>query len=106
MSDDASKKVPNARMIIITMPDGSTWGVPALVVAKDRAEHYREDGYNEERDFALSESGESELMDWAAGNMNWDDVKEHAFRIKPRPDLTDDDFQEGWVNGEKEVRRD
>jgi len=41
-----------------------------------------------------------EVEDWAANNMNWSDVADVAFLLA-KPDAPD--YQEGWVNGEKEV---
>jgi len=90
-----------AEAILVTMPDGSTWQVPARLVAEDRARHYQDEGdFEGEVDFALGD--EYTLLDWAAGNMNWSDVEAHAVRVRTR-ELTDDDKQEAWVNGPKEV---
>jgi DNA (cytosine-5)-methyltransferase 1 len=42
-----------------------------------------------------------DIIDWAAGNMNWDDVKDVAVEV---PHLHEKvDYQEGWVNGEKDI---
>lgn len=90
----------------VTMPDGSVWAVPAQVVAENRARFYADEqptsapdhGYAEELAYTLSDN--VELIDWAETNMNWDDVKDHA-RQAEEPDPVD--YQEGWVNGEKEV---
>jgi len=35
--------------------------------------------------------------------MDWDDVKAWATKVEEEPDV---DYQEGWVNGEKEVVND
>ncbi|KKN60230.1 hypothetical protein LCGC14_0534290 [marine sediment metagenome] len=88
----------------VTMPDGSTWHVPADLIANDRAHYYatKENGqetYDEEYKFTLEDN--TELIDWAINNMNWADVKEFAFLV-PRLKV-DVDYQEGWVNGEHEV---
>lgn len=87
----------------ITMPDGSVWGVPAVLIADNRARYYAEKDadttYDEEMAFLLGD--DFELEDWAANNMNWEDVAEHAYQVKPAPATVD--YQEGWVNGEKEV---
>lgn len=89
----ASKK-----LLAITTTDGSIWGVPAEIVAHNRADHYREDGYQEEFDYTLNDR--HELIDWAANNMNWEDVSKYAVKMsEPEPP----DFQESWMNGEKEV---
>lgn len=87
------------KYIRITMPDGSLWDVPADIVADNRAEYYKEDGYDDEFQYAMED--DSILFDWAAGNMNWDDVKEYATQFFP-PD-TEANFQEGWVNGDKKT---
>ena len=85
----------------VTMPDNSKWDVPARLIAHDRAKYYAEKGesYQEEYDYVIND--DSELIDWAAGNMNWSDVKDMAMKIElPEPKV---DYQEGWVNGEKEI---
>jgi len=86
------------------MPDGSKWDVPADIIAENRAKYYEEkegsDAYCEEFKIAMEEKEGLEIIDWAAGNMNWDDVKHLAMRVE---DAAECDFQEGWVNGEKEI---
>jgi len=82
------------KFLRVTMPDGSRWDVPAQVVVDDYRRHY---GGTE------PEPDDYELKDWAAGNMDWADVVEHARKIADGPALDAHDFQEGWVNGEKEV---
>jgi hypothetical protein len=85
------------------MPDGSKWDVPAHVVADNRAKYYakydEDANYQEEYDYTYNDN--SELLDWAANNMNWDDVSHLAKRVALPPQ--DVDYQEGWVNGEKEI---
>lgn len=96
----------------IEMPDRSVWAVPAEVIAKNRAAFYaeRETGetsspeyqaeFNGELTFALSEAGHYALTDWAVGDMNWEDVAEHAKQAKPAPAV---DLEEGWMGGSKWV---
>jgi hypothetical protein len=56
-----------AEAILITMPDGSTWQVPAKFVAEHRARHYEDEGdFAGEVDFALTD--EYALLDWAGNN--------------------------------------
>lgn len=91
----------------VSMPDGSRWSVPVEIIARDRAAYYapREFDGDIERSLTedtipLFESDDYEIKDWAANNMNWKDVKAHAVCVKaPSPP----DFQEGWINGDKEV---
>lgn len=88
----------------VKMPDGAWWEVPARIVADDRASYYagKEDPghqtgvYEDEFDFTMTD--DFELEDWAAGNMDWSDVAEHARKVGDQPDA---DYQEGWVNGDK-----
>ncbi len=92
----------------VTMPNGSKWDVPADLIATNRAQYYAKldsEGdlieekkvFKEELKYALSD--DDELLDWAAGNMNWKDVAYYAVEVqKANPD-----FQEGWVSGETEV---
>ncbi|MBG9944674.1 hypothetical protein ABE237_00735 [Brevibacillus formosus] len=91
-----------AKKLRVTMPDGSKWDVPADLIAKNRAEYYSKRSsdtiYEEEVEFALSDN--YELFDWAENNMNWKDVRQFAVEVKA-PD--EPDYQEGWVNGDKEV---
>lgn len=85
----------------VTMPDGSVWAVPADLVASYRARHYANKDikiYKEELEYTLNNP--SELIDWAANNMNWDDVASAAKLHRPADSV---DFQEGWVNGFKQV---
>ena len=84
------------------MPDGTRYDVPAKVIAEDRAKYYAENDpdttYNEEYEYTMQD--DYELKDWAANNMNWKDVKNVAKKVEEEIDV---DFQEGWVNGDKEV---
>jgi hypothetical protein len=85
------------------MPDGSKYDVPAEVIARSRALNYSDgdescDEYRNEYDFTIKDP--YELKDWAANNMNWSDVQDYAVKAM-EPNLGD--FQEGWMNGEKEI---
>lgn len=97
------------KMLLITMPDGTVWGVPVDVIADDRAGAYC-DEFDGDRDRSLNEdtlplfkADPYEIIDWAANNMNWDDVKSYA-RIVADHMPPAVDYQEGWMNGAKEVR--
>lgn len=93
----------------VEMPDGSIWAVPVEVIARSRAAYYAEEfGGDIERSLAedtnpLFEEDSYEIEDWARGNMDWADVKDHAERVQ-EPSATDTDYQEGWVNGEVSYR--
>lgn len=93
----------------VTMPDGSKWDVPVSVVALNRASYYADEfGGDVERSLKedtgpLFAQNDYEIKDWAADNMDWRDVFAHARRAPIEPPAAD--YQEGWVNGEKEIVR-
>lgn len=90
------------KVLRITMPDGSKWDVPAKLVAANRARFYAEKGDDYEGEFDFAMGDEYTLRDWAAGNMDWSDVEAEARKVSERV-LEPVDYQEGWVNGDKEV---
>ena len=94
------------------MPDGSRWDVPAELVAHKRAVYYAEPKLSQEHgngeykkvfkrefDYAYNKDT-SELLDWAENNLNWEDVAQFAKRADQPPPV---DYQDGWVNGDKEI---
>ena len=91
--------IERGQQLVVTMPDGSQWGVPVEVIATHRAAHYSADGLPETMQFFAQYP--DEIHDWAANNMTWKDVEANATRItKPAPV----DYEEGWCNGDWEVR--
>jgi len=95
-----------SKHLFVTMPDESVWAVPVEIIARNRAAHYaHECGGDIERSLAedtmpLFEHDPYEVEDWAANNMNWSDVVEHAVLVEQG----ETDYEEGWANGEKEVK--
>ena len=93
------------KMLTIEMPDGSKWGVPMEMIARNRAAHYAHEFDGDvERSMAedtmpLFESDDYEVEDWAANNMNWSDV-EHLAVCTQKGSV---DFDDGWANGDKDV---
>lgn len=94
------------KILTVQQSDGSVWGVPIDVVARDRAKQYAHE-FGDDVGRSLQEDtmplfngngGESEILDWAANNMNWADVADHAMIIRMPDPL---DFQEAWINGKK-----
>lgn len=90
--------------MIVTMPDGSEWAYPVGVIAHNRAKHYAEEfGGDVERSLKedtipLFEADAFEIMDWAANNMNEDDVVSVCVKAAPAIDR-----QMGWICGNKRV---
>ena len=77
------------KVLEIKHEDGTIWHVPAKVVAFERADHYVGaestggevyDTYVQEEMEAALEN-ERELRDWAANNMLWPELKEHAEKV-------------------------
>jgi len=90
---------------LVTMPDGSLWSVPLFIIAVDRARYYAErDGVtlqeSLDNDTIPTFENPNEVADWAANNMDWDDVKDAATLIEHG----ETDYQEGWMNGDYEVK--
>lgn len=89
----------------VNMPDYSKWDVPVSVIAQNRAECYANEFDGDvqksldEDTMPLFDADHYEIEDWAANNMNWSDV-ERVATMAVQPEI---DFQEGWVNGGKEV---
>lgn len=87
----------------VEMPDGSKWDVPAGVIAHDRALSFAggvntSDVFRNEYDYTLK--NDYELKDWASNNMNWSDVWNCAEMVQAPQEVN---FQEGWMNGDKEI---
>ena len=93
--------------LVVTMRDGSEWTYSVMAIARDRARNYADEfGGDVERSLSedtipLFRESEFEIVDWAANNMNEDQIT--GFQSKPAPVLTDQDRQEGWVNGPKRI---
>lgn len=93
------------KMLEIEMPDGSKWGVPVEIIARDRAKYYAHEFDGDiERSMAedtipLFDGDDYTVEDWASNNMNWSEVQSQAVKIQD-PEI---DYQEGWINGEKRV---
>lgn len=90
----------------VTMPDGSQWDVPADVIAGNRAkllasrQHVIDYTQAYKYFYEYTCGDNDELIYWASHNMNWKGVKKVAVRA---PVSTSVDYQEGWVNGPKQI---
>jgi hypothetical protein len=106
------------KFILVTMPDGSVWKVLASAVASNRAEYFayadldtNADADTQQsawriafdRDYQEVINDDTELLDWAANNMNWTDVAYYSAKVSEPEQLTPEQFQEGWINGEKRI---
>lgn len=95
------------KYLLVEMSDFSVWRVPVQVIADAMTDYYVEQ-CGEDREKAKAETerlfteSEYEIEDWAANNMDWDEVEPHAVRVS----AGEVDYQEGWVNGKKCVTDD
>ena len=91
------------KYLVVEMSDKTQWAIPAILIAKNRAKHYKhehENAYAEEVEYAMSD--EYEITDWAANNMDWEDVWRHAIRLKTSPPEVN--YHKDWINAPKSVR--
>lgn len=96
------------KFLKVTMLNGSKWKVPIHIIAEHRARFYSEMNsisfsdslYNDT--LPVFEDDYSEVEDWASNNMDWSDVEKYAIQIKDN-NMSPEDLQYGWVNGNKEI---
>jgi len=95
------------RLMTVELPDGSVWGVPVELIARNRAAHYAHEFHGDveislkEDTIPLFESDDYEIRDWAVNNMNWTDFDDRQVKVSDAPAP---DFQEAWLNGEKDFQ--
>lgn len=100
-------EIPEDWTLRVEMPDGTLWEVPVAVIAVDRARRYLEEFDDDlarslkEDTLPLFREAEYEIIDWATGNMNWEDIEPHAQKVQD-PDV---DYQRGWIRGSKTVHK-
>lgn len=92
------------KVLAIHMPDGAIMAVPVDVIARNRAEQYADEfGGDVERSLAedtlpLFESDTFAIEDWAANDMNWDELEPYAREIRtPKPP----NYAAAWRMGRK-----
>jgi hypothetical protein len=92
----------DTRELHVTMPDGSVWAVPVAAIVASARRYYEA---NRTEDSAAElmvelEADDTLVVEWAEGDMNWSEVSEIARQVSA-PTLPD--YQEGWMNGDKEI---
>lgn len=88
----------------VTMPDGSLYDIPVQLIADSRDEYYSiqdPDAHEDTVKLCRDSDDNYEILDWAGGNMNWEDVEPYS-KLAGRTPI-ENDFQEGWINGDKEI---
>ena len=91
------------KMLYVQFSDGTIWGIPARIIADIRAKYYAENDsenteYQAEFDYTMSD--DYEIKDWATGNMNWEDVKEHAKQFGG----IEVDYDAEWMNAKRWIQ--
>lgn len=63
--------------------NGYVYAVPAEVIAKDRANWYKDEEDNSfEEEFKYTMENNFEISEWFSNNMNWEDVEQYATLIE------------------------
>lgn len=95
----------NNQYVLFDSSDGFTYGVPVMFFSEKRAYRYWNE-FNQdvgrsmiEDTLPLFESNPKEIIDYAKGNFNWDDVKNHAIKME-RKDKPKPNYQQEWLEKE------
>jgi hypothetical protein len=95
-------RTTSGAFLLVCFPNGERWQVPIQIVADDRDEHYKDE---QEDTIGFIKGGQLDpydLLDWAANNMNWEDLKPYA-ELVPTP-LAKYDYEEGWLKANKAIQ--
>lgn len=94
------------KYLTVEMPDGSRWGVPVAMIAKNHADHHASEfGGDAKRSLIegtlpLFESDHNEIIDWGQNNMDWADFDGYQVKLTEAPEPN---FQDVWQTGAKEI---
>ena len=90
--------------LVVEMSDKTQWAIPAILIAEHRARHYAalegEGVYPAEIAYAMSD--DYEIKDWAANNMNWEDVCHEAIKLEVK--LPKANYHKDWINAPKHIK--
>jgi hypothetical protein len=95
------------KYLFVTFTDRRTYKIPAEIIARTRAYYYacnvdgfdtNSEEYKKEYEYSLSDN--SELIDWAYNNINWEDIKEFAEEVTIPPSV---DYDKGWSNADMQI---
>lgn len=80
-------------LVEIILPDGSVYGFPVEVVARNRAAYYAKREYDGDIEASLAddtwplfESDDYNIVDWLMGDMNYEDFAQHLKLLRPAPE--------------------
>ena len=85
----------------VTFDNGEAWEVPVQCIVDSRDENYAGDKEDTAGSVGDGSLDPYDITDWAANNMNWSDVEDYARKVETKPKPPD--WEDGWMNGEKEI---
>lgn len=93
------------KYLVVEFDNGEKWQVPAAIIAKHRAQYFADQaeetpGQVFDEEYAASMEDHYNLIQWAFGNMDWKDVKEHAQRIEEK---TIEDYEQMWGSAKGKI---
>lgn len=96
----------NDKHIYIDMPDGFTYAIPAMVVAQKKASKISAKTDALYYDVMVPilddfESNDQHILDYAKAELNWEDVKGKARRLKKKQDI---DYEYFWKNNDLRIK--
>lgn len=74
---------------------GFVWHIDAHEIASHRADHYKDDGYEEEYEYAINDEGV--LHEWFFGNMDWEDISDAGKKLIKTPTAKTPWDVEGYI---------
>jgi hypothetical protein len=92
------------RFLVVGFPDGTRWAIPELTIAESRAAHYADDeerSLNEDT-LPFFRKSPGEMSEWAANNMDWEDVESDAIQLESEKPQCDRDDE--WPSCSKSFR--
>ena len=100
MSSDEFVELNNLdnRFLRVEMSDGSWWEIPAKIVCFHALDHLNIQGNKEKIDFLSNFiKDDDKIIDWAEGNMSWEDVKTHGIIVRH----IEKNYKKDWKKGMK-----
>lgn len=92
------------KYLTVELPDGSVWGVPVEMIARNRAAHYASEFDGDigrslaEDTILLFDADRYAIQDWAVNNMNWSDFDGHQVKLR---EAHAPDFQKSLLSDAK-----
>lgn len=81
--------------VIQITTEKAVYNLPLRFVAEHRAEHYKEEDYDEEVEYVMGDHYEG--IDWLQNNMDYEDFEKALVKVK------DLEIDEDWGNAEMEI---